>query len=163
MADLTTTLLQSAAETATGLPVVQQNRARMAAVVNAGYAAIDTYAKVQPYLFVAGVLGAIASGMALTRRRKVGEAYPLYLGAGIASAGLAWFTRPASLRSAAPVPPPGGTPATAQALAWIDGRVATKSAQQPGWETATWSRLASDLGQGTLNPAVQTLLTHNAK
>jgi hypothetical protein len=161
--DIATTLLNSAAQAAADQPLVQQNRARLAAVLDAGYGALDFYAKAQPFLFVGGCLGALASGMALAKRRGVGEAYPLYLGAGLASAAVAWFTRPAALRAAVPPPAPGATPATARALAWVDGRVSANSQEHPGWEGVTWTRLANDLGQGTLSPAVQALLTRNAK
>lgn len=163
MADMNSILLSSAASAVTDIPAVVVNRARAAVVVSKGYEYLDTYNTYRPYLFVAGVLGVVASSLALVRRRKASpEAYPLYASTGAMSAALAWFARPDSLKSK-PVVTPGTPPASAQALAWVDGQVTQRTTQHPGWEAATWARLANDLGQGTLNPTLQVILTRNTR
>jgi hypothetical protein len=152
------TLLISVANVATSNPVVIDKRAQLAALAETYYEALDTYTAAKPWLFAAGLLGALLSAAAVTKRRKVGEACVLYSLTGVASAGLAWVARPDALRSAP-------TAATA-GPSWPAARAAALSAAHPGWEAATWGRLATDFGTGTMlaqNPAVQVLLTRNTK
>lgn len=162
---LTTATMQQAASSAMSVPVVAVNRARAAAAIDAGYDAMATYMAWRPTIFAASVVGVAVSSAALIRRVKNPEAVALYGILGAISAVSAWFTRPDALRSppqqAIPTDPnaPSGM---AGAVGWLDERVARNSAQRPGWEAATFTRLASDLGLGTLNPAVQALLTQNS-
>jgi hypothetical protein len=146
-------------------PVVLTQRARAAAALSYGYEWMDTYDAAQPWLFCAGVAGAIASGYGLYKRRKNPEATVLYSLTGLASVALAYLARPAELRAAPEVADPSNppTPATAALMGWLDGRVVDLSAKYPGWEAATWRRLAEQMGQGTIAPAVQTLLLQNAR
>lgn len=162
---LTTATMQQAASSALAVPTVQVNRARAAAAVDAGYDAMATYMAWRPAIFAASVTGAVISGAALARRIKNPEAIALYGIVGALSVVAAWLTRPDMLRS----PPqqtiptdPNAPSGMAGAVGWLDARVARNSAERPGWEAATFTRLASDLGMGTLNPAVQALLTQNS-
>lgn len=154
--------LSSVARVATANPTVLQDRARAAVVLDAGYGWIDTYDALQPVLFWGSVLGAIASGYALAKRRKVPEAVTLYTSAEIACLATAWLTRPAWLR---PTPTAeqaaASSPAVGNLMAWMDKRVAENTASKPGWERAAWSRLEQDAG--VTDPAVTALLLTNAK
>ncbi len=162
---LTSAALNSVATVATTNQNVLQDRARAAAVVDLGYTGLDIYDSWQPVLFWGSVAGLIASSYAGTKRRKVPEAVTLYAITGISSALVAWITRPAFLR---PTPTPAqaaaqataSTPALGAAVGWLDARVAKNDAARPGWERATWSRMAQDVG--TTDPAVITILTRNA-
>ena len=162
---LTQAALQQAANAALATPEVEVNRARAAAALDAGYDAMATYMAWRPVLFAASVTGAVVAGSALARRYKNPEAVALYGLAGAISTLVAWFTRPDMLRApvvqAIPTDPnaPSGM---AGAIGWLDNKVATNTEERPGWEAATFNRLASDLGMGTLNPAVQALLTQNS-
>ncbi len=162
---ITQAAMQQAAGSAMAMPVVAVNRARAAAAVDAGYDAMATYMAWRPVLFAASVTGSVVAGAALVRRHKNPEAIALYGIIGALSALTAWFTRPDMLRSpvvqAMPTDPnaPSGM---AGAVGWLDDRVARNSQERPGWEAATFKRLAGDLGMGTLNPAVQALLTQNS-
>ncbi len=157
------TLLISVANVATNNPVMQDKRAQLAALAEAYYQASDTYTAAKPWLFAAGLLGAVVSAAAVSQRRKIGgqhagEAWALYGATGLASIALAWVARPDSLRSA----PAAGVAGPS----WPAARAAALTAAHPGWEAATWDRLAHDFGSGTLlaqNPAVQVLLTRNTK
>lgn len=162
---LTTATLQQAASSAMAVPAVQVNRARAAAAIDAGYDAMATYMAWRPALFAASTMGALVSGAALARRAKNPEAVALYGIVGALSVVTAWFTRPAMLRSApeqAIPTDPNAPSGMAGAVGWLDHQVARNSQERPGWEAATFNRLASDLGMGTLNPAVQALLTQNS-
>ena len=161
----TETALTTVSAAITADPTAVQDRSRAAALVDAGYGAVDTYARMQPFLFVASTVGLLISGMALAKRRKNPEAVALYATTAILSGVTAFLTRPDFLR---PAPTPAAaatatTPAMAGALSWLDNRVAARSAQQPGWESATWNRLAADLGYSPLDPAMAMLLTANSK
>ena len=156
------------AETVTSVPAVQTNRARAAAVVEMGYEGVDFVQEYKPALFLISVLGAIASGYALKRRYKVPEGAGLYSVTGLASVAMAWITRPDFLKPAAVVStaaPDSNAPAgsvTSSALKWTDARVAKLTAKDPGWEGRTLVRLWNDIGQGTMDPAVQVILTKNS-
>ena len=155
MADFQQSILVAAAQAAVDQPIVQEKRAQAAAVVDAYYQAKDTYTTVKPWLFIAGVVGAAASAAAVTKRRKVGEAWALYTTTGVLSAALAWFARPAALRSA-PAPALAGP-------SWAATRAARLTATRPGWEAAAWDRLAHDFGTGTLNPVMQVVITRKTR
>ncbi len=159
--------MNEAANLATNSNAVTTNRARIAAMVNLGYSAADTYQTMKPGLFIAGVVGTLVSGAALAKRRKNPEAVALYTLTAVISAATAWFARPDMLKSSAALaPPPDSNPAAPgpvkSSLGWADHRVAKLSASQPGWEGATLTRLFNDFGSGTMAPAVKTLLTRKA-
>lgn len=154
--------LSTVARTAATNPVVLQDRARAAAVLDAGYGWIDTYDAMQPVLFWGSVIGAIASGYALAKRRKVPEAATLYTVSELACLATAWMTRPAWLRPAPTVEQAtASSPAVGNLIGWMDKKVADNSAARPGWERATWTRLEGDVG--TSDPAVSALLLTNAR
>jgi hypothetical protein len=162
---LTNATMQQAALSALAVPAVQVNRARAAAAVDAGYDVMATYMAWRPVIFAVSTMGAVVSGAALTRRIRTPEAVALYGIMGALSALVAWYTRPDMLRKppAQAIPTdPNAPQGMAGAVGWLDQRVAHNSAERPGWEAATYTRLASDLGMGTLNPAVQALLTQNS-
>jgi len=172
--DLVNTVASGAVDTAAGLaaeqPLVRVNRARAAAGIDYGYEKLEVYEKWRPLIFLGACAGTAASGFALWKRKKIGEAWATYLTTGGVSAAVAWFTRPDFLRPApAPVPvatpgepPPTSTPAMQQVLGWLDRRVQANNLNRPGWETRTWQRVARDLGFGTLKPPASTLLTRNS-
>lgn len=163
---LTNAALQQAANSAVAVPAVAVNRARAAAAVDAGYNAMATYMAWRPALFAASLTGAVISGSALIRRIKNPEAIALYGIIGALSAITAWLTRPEAMRptSIQAIPTDPNAPSgMAGAVGWLDQRVVQNSAERPGWEAATFTRLASDLGMGTLNPAVNALLTQNSR
>ena len=161
---LSSAALTTVAKAATANPMVLQDRARAAAVLDAGSSAADTYDAIQPVLFWGSVLGAIASGYALAKRRKVPEAVTLYTASELACIATAWLTRPAWLR---PTPPPeqaataAKSPALASLIGWMDKRVADNTAARPGWERATWTRFEADAG--VTDPAIAALLNTNAR
>lgn len=175
---LTKALLQSAADTTTALPIVQQNRARAAAIIHEGYDKLAMYYQFRPILFALSASSAAFAFAMLYKRPKNTEAITLYSTAGILSSGLAWFTRPAIFRPApAPLPSvasqssapamqqmstPSPTPesaALAEYLGMIDKRVEKLDRESPGWESRTYMQLANDLGIGKLYPPVHTALT----
>lgn len=161
---LTETALTSVAQVATQNPDVIQDRARAAALADYGYGYLDIYTQYQPLLFFISCCGVAASGYGMYARPKKPEIITLYSLTAILSAAAAWLTRPAALR---PAPTPAAaasatTPAMAGVLSWLDTRVATRTAEQPGWEAQTWNRLATDTGNSPLDPAVAALLTSNS-
>jgi hypothetical protein len=161
---LTETALTSVAQVATQNPDVIMDRGRAAALADFGYGYLDEYEQLQPVLFFLSCAGLVASGYALWKRPHKPEPITLYSITAILSAATAFFTRPAALR---PAPTPAAaatatTPAMAGVLSWLDKRVVTRTAQQPGWEAATWNRLATDTGNTPLDPAVAALLTTNS-
>jgi hypothetical protein len=161
---ITEQALTAVAAAATSDQTVVQDRARAAALLDAGYGYIDIYDQYQPLLFALSIVGLAASGWAIYARPKKAEVITLYSMTGVVSAIMAYVTRPAALR---PTPAPAvaataTSPAMAGVLTWLDNRVAARTAAQPGWEAATWTRVATDIGQAPLDPAVNTLLTANS-
>lgn len=165
---LTNAAIGQGAQYAASLPVYRVNRARGAAVADLGYQALDVWSKWRPWVFAASCVGFVSSLGAITYRRKVPEAWPVYGAAVVASGAVAWFTRPDAFR-APPAPPPADVSAKPsdsmqRLLGWIDSKVENNSTTRPGWESATLNRLANDLGMGTLvaQPNVQVLLSGNS-
>jgi hypothetical protein len=161
---LTETALTTVAQFATSNSDVIMDRARAAALADVGYQYLDDYTNAQPGLFFLSCVGLLASGYALYARPHKPEPIALYSITALLSAAAAWITRPAALR---PAPTPAAaatasTPVMAGVLSWLDNRVATRTAEQPGWEAATWNRLATDTGNAPLDPAVAALLTTNS-
>lgn len=185
---VTNQALAEAGRWAADQPMVRVNRARGAALIEYGYDWIDALDRWQPYIFTGSTAAALASSFALWKRRRVPEAWVVYLPLLGLSGGLAWLMRPAALRPApAPVPvsaqksapepsvgPVGpisapaastapGPPGTLQQfLGWLDRRVAKLTTKQPGWEPQAYTRLARDLGWSTIPSYVQGFLTRNA-
>ena len=165
-ADLGNTAVSKAAEVAADAPAVRINRARIASMVQLGYATMDGWELAKPWVFLASLTSAAASGWGIYKRKKVPEAVTLYSITGVISLALAYASRPSYLRGSAPVPPAADAQAPSafrQALAWTDGRVERLSREQPGWESRTLARLWTDLGNSTMNPAVSALLTRNGR
>lgn len=142
-----------------------QNRARAAAVTQMAYNGMALYTQWQPFLFMASLSGALGSAYLLYARRARGaETVALWSVAALAAAGVAYFTRPAFLRATPTVDPATtSTPVMAQILGYLDNQVATYTAESPGWEGAILEQVAADFGGGTIDPAVATLLTENAR
>lgn len=165
---LSSAAISSAAEYATNRDDVRVNRARAAAAVDYGYDKMEQYERWRPTIFVASSAVCALSLALMFKRRRVPEAYVVYLTSAAASAGMAWFSRPDALRPApAPMPPlpPGQEPppgAMAQVLGWLDRRVQANTSADPGWEARTWRRVARDLGYGTLDPHTEVLLVRNS-
>lgn len=167
-ADLQNRAIDAFVRTTAAQPMVQDNRARTAAAVDYVYDAIETYERWRPTLFALASVGALASAAMAYRRRKVPEAWALYLTTLGLSGATAWATRPAALRGEpAPVPPPdpnlpaSGTSTMAQILGWADRRADRLDQTEPGWQVRTWRRLAHDLGFGTMNQHARTLLEYS--
>jgi len=159
-------LLAEAAGQVTVLPKYQFNRIRVAAAVDVAYEGLETYDRWKPTIFAASVAGLVISGAALARRVRTPEALALYGIAGAISAASAWFTRPQWLLPPPPptiVADPNAPSSLNLLLGRLDARAAYKTEHYPGWEGATLTRLATDLGMGTMNPVVATLLTRNAR
>ena len=161
--------LNEAARVGVEQPLIRVNRARSAALLDKGYQLMAWYEGWRPWIFLVAAASAGASGYMVWRRKRVPEAWPLYLVIGGVAAGVAWITRPEGLRAApAPVPPtpenlanpPPGT--LQQILGWLDRHVAQRSQQQPGWEAGTFRRIAGDLGFDTMPQYAETFLTRNS-
>lgn len=156
-------LLAPAADMVVGLPAYRTNRERVAVMADVGYGLMDKYQAAKPSLFVIGIIGMLASGFALYKRKKVPEAVTLYTSSLIASGALTWFTRPVSSASVEKTPPPASNPnsptAMKRGLEWMDKKAAANTASSPGWESRTLTRLWSDFGGGSGDPAVNVLLT----
>lgn len=115
-------------------------RRRAAVVAHDGYEVVDTWVKVQPAVFVGGLIGMAVSGMALWGRRRAGpEAWAMYVGMFGASAAAAWTARP---QTPAPVAPGAPAPAT-PLMAWLDARAAKLDKTEPGWDAQALARVAS--------------------
>lgn len=159
-------VLNEAASSAADTPLVQVNRARAAALVDYGYDKLDQYDRWRPYIF-AGSAGTCAlSVAAVIKRRKIAEAWPLYLVLAAMSGGLAWVTRPGWLRGApAPLPTKQtDSPSSLNTMVgWLDRRVDQNTHQQPGWEAETWQRVAQDVGFSTIPPYAQKFFTANSR
>lgn len=165
---LQSSVLDAAVKGMVAQPVVLENRARTAAAIDYVYDKIEQYERWRPTLFALSAVGLAVSSAMAYRRRKVPEAWALYLTTAGISGGMAWFTRPAALRGApAAVPPPdptlpaSGTSTMAQILGWADRRADHLDQTEPGWQPRTWRRLAHDLGFGTMNQHARTLLEYS--
>lgn len=142
----------------------QQNRERLAVMVQMGYAYMDWYAQYRSTFFALSLVATAGSAALALKKRTNPEAVTLYSILALASAGVAYFTRPDFMRPTPVVdngPPQPSSSAIPGALAWLDNKGAELSQVQPGWEAANLLRLANDFGAGTLDPAVQTMLTSN--
>lgn len=164
MNSLTSAVLSEAAAQATALPVYRLNRLRAAAAVDIAYEGMEVYETWKPTIFAASVAGMLISGSILARRVRTPEAWALY-GILCTISGLsAWITRPQWMFPAPPptqAADPNAPSAMNGLLGRLDARAARNNVERPGWEGATLSRLATDLGTGTMNPAVAALLTRN--
>lgn len=157
--------LSEAGRWAADQPRVRVNRARGAALIDYGYDWIDSLEKWRPFIFTGSSLAAGAAGFTLWKRRKVPEAWMVYLPLTLLSGGLAWLLRPSALR-----PPPAPPPQTVkepsktlqQFLGWLDGRVQKLTVKYPGWEPRAYTQLAQDLGWSTIPPYVTGFLNRNA-
>lgn len=157
MADFTSMITGALTSSVTRSPAVQQTRARLGVVAHDGYAALDTYRTWQPLIFAVSLAGLAASVYALTKRRRVGEALVLYSATAVASAGVAWVTRPWSTAATAatqsdPAAPPGGI------MAMLDSRASSLAAQDPQFASKSLGRLLTDLGTDKISPTIRTLL-----
>lgn len=112
-------------------------RRRAAVTVHDGYAAADMWVKARPKIFIGSLLGAVLSAGALyARRKKSPETIAVYAASFVASAGLAWVSRPGQGGTVAP-----GASTTDQVMAWLDARAARLDKSEPGWEEAATRRL----------------------
>ena len=122
-------------------PEYRVTRKRMAAALQKGFDAWDTYQAARPYLFALGLLMAGAGATMAWKRRKQSKEAPLAWGAtAVAGLGLAWFTRPDWLLppAAAPETGPGSSPMVEAVDRWAEDY-----AKQPGWPETTYRRLTT--------------------
>lgn len=161
LSDVGQAALIGAAKSAAKSPAVVINRGRAAALTRWGYNQLDTFNRHRPTIFAisAGLCGmSVALGY---RRRKVPEGLALYSMSAIMTGLLAWLTRPDALRpdkTMATVTPDGqvieteaeGPGTMSQVLGWLDAKHAQLNQESPGWQRATWRRLANDLGYDTI-------------
>lgn len=157
-------VMGTVAQTVANDPAYLANRERVAAMVAMGYSYLDWYAAYRSTFFAISLV-ATAASIAGAIKRPSHEARMLYGVLALASAGVAYFTRPDMLRAApAPVDPnaPPSTPVMPTLLGWLDSKGAELSAVEPGWEAQNLLRLANDFGSGTMDPSVQTLLASNS-
>jgi hypothetical protein len=152
-------LTDAAGNVAAGSSSVQEVRDRLGAAVHDGYSVVDSFTSSTPGLFLLGTAGSALCSYALAKR-KTTEARILYSIAGVVSLVLAFMTRPNFLRTQAQIAPaatpgaaaaPGAVvvPGTAVAVQgfignWLDGRVATLSAEDPQFATTALRRLLAD-------------------
>lgn len=173
-------------------PLVRVNRARGAALIDYGYDWIETLDRWRPYIFTGSAVGAGLSAFALWKRKRIPEAWVVYLPLLGVSGGLAWLLRPAALRpppaplptslqkspeastrassgaisglgaTQGPPPPPKPTGTLQQILGWLDRRAAKLAVKEPGWEPQAYTRLARDLGWDTMPSYVTGFIRRNA-
>ena len=148
-------------------PSVTLYRERAAAALHDGMAAYDTYSALRPWLFYSSILGMIASGYMLYKRRKIGsEAIALYSLTFAVSAATAWFTAPwgAAAKAQAGLPPgtPAGDAGGAGLMGYLDQRVAKLKAADPQFADKTIKRFIAMPGVkeevGKLDPILVSLL-----
>jgi hypothetical protein len=138
-------------------PEYRTTRKQLAAALQKGFDAWDTYQTARPYLFVLGLVMAGVGGTLAWKRRKQGKEAPLAWG-GMAAAGLglSWLTRPDWLLPAA-TPAAGSSPM----MNTVDGWVAQYE-KTPGWPDSTYRRLITTPGfqeqYARLPAAVQAVL-----
>ena len=108
-------------------------------MIKQGLDAYEAYRAAQPILLWGGLIGAVASGFALYKRRKTPEAYPLYIGTLSASIVAFLVGLPGSGAKA-----PDGTKTPGGGIvAALDARRAAFSAKDPKWADKTFARLAA--------------------
>jgi hypothetical protein len=184
--------LAEAGRWAADQPMVRVNRARGAALIDYGYEWIETLDRWRPYIFTGSTVAAGLSAFALWKRKRIPEAWVVYLPLLGISGGLAWLLRPAALRpppaplpvslqnssqaapvasqrsisglgaSPAPQEAPKATGTLQQILGWLDRRAAKLAVKEPGWEPQAYARLARDLGWSTMPSYVTGFLNRNA-
>lgn len=87
-------------------PAYSDNRERAAVVLDQGFKVYDTVAEYQMPIFLGAALNLVFSLYMLKKRRNHGpEAVALWSASAVASAGLAWISRPGVMGT-----PPAGTP-----------------------------------------------------
>lgn len=158
-------VMGTVAQTAANDPTFLQNRERLATLVAMGYGYLDWYAAYRSTFFAISLVATAASVAGVIKRKANPEAKTLYTVLALASAGVAYFTRPDLLRAAPPPVDPNAPPTSSAIpglLGWLDNKGAAFTATEPGWEAQNLLRLANDFGSGTIDPSVQTLLVSNS-
>jgi hypothetical protein len=136
------------------IPGFEDNRERMAVVVQKGFDASDRYQKLRPWIFAGSLIGAATSGWAWWKRRAVKEAHPLYGTLTVGFSALAYLTRPGSPLVTEPGAPatPGGEPAPSPFLAYLDAERARMRQTDPRWADKVYDRLTrTDMLRPTWN------------
>ncbi len=124
-------------------PAYSDNRERAAVVLDQGFKAYDTYVEYKTPLFFASVLNFAFSLYMLKRRRSHGpEAAALWSISAVASAGVAWFTRPGTTAA-----PPANLPKDQMTdfgiVATIDKKREALRLKNPGFADDVFRRLTS--------------------
>lgn len=122
------------------------NRDRAGAALHDGFAVWDTYVEMRPGLFVLGLLGMAGSAWVGYNRRHTGwESKALYATSFVASAALAWFTRPGVFGGAATASEEEAA-AGAGMVGYLDGRAAELKQQDPFFADKAFERLVNSPG-----------------
>lgn len=127
-------------------PYYNQNRERAGVVLHDGFAVWDTYVEIRPALFVVSLMGMLGSAwVGYNRRGKGWESTALYSTGFVASAVVAWYTRPGVFG--------GATTATdAEAAAgggmvgYLDERAQELKHQDPNFTDKAFERLVRSPG-----------------
>lgn len=124
-------------------PVYNDNRERAAVVLGQGFDAYDTYVAWKTPIFILALANAAFSGWMLWKRKAHGsEAVALWSANFVASAGVAYVTRPATIAK----PPAGLTSQETSdfnVVATIDAKRAKMRSDDPGFADKVFSRLAA--------------------
>lgn len=141
-------------------PNYAKNRERTAALVHQGFSLWDKYQAAKPAIFGVSTLMALGAGYMWWRRgfwkkgRRVGEAHVLYPTTLVASALVAWFSRPGGKPALPPPEEPLPAPAPMQGVVienpalegfveYLDKKVSEYKQRDPYFVGRAFSRLTS--------------------
>lgn len=122
------------------------NRDRAAVVLNDGFAVWDTYVEIRPALFVLSLMGMVGSAWVGYNRKHTGwESKALYSSTFVASAALAWITRPGALGGAATATE-AEQAAGGGMVGYLDDRASELRQQDPFFADHAFERLVKSPG-----------------
>lgn len=122
------------------------NRDRAGALLHDGFAVWDKYVEIRPALFVLSLMGMGASAWVGYNRRHTGwESKALYSSSFIASAVLAWITRPGALGGAATASE-AEQAAGGGMVGYLDDRVSALRSEDPLFADKAFQRLVQSPG-----------------
>lgn len=122
------------------------NRDRAGAMLHDGFAMWDTYVEIRPGLFILSLLGMAGSAWVGYNRRHTGwESKALYTSSFIASAIVAWITRPGALGGAASASE-AEQAAGGGMVGYLDDRVSELKMQDPFFADKAFERLVQSPG-----------------
>lgn len=118
------------------------NRERAAAALHDSFATWDTYQEMRPGLFVLGLIGMAGSAWVGYNRKHAGwESKAFYGTTFLASAALAWVTRPSAFYGAA-----SATDEGAGMVGYLDKRADELRAEDPNFADRAFERLVNSPG-----------------